>query len=654
MINFNELDDGYVLRQEGERGYVGTLELRGKDYFVALDRPDPLFGRFIKINRKHLNGAPTGMKVVVELTAVVSPEEVHGKIIEVLGDPGAPDVAITGIIRSYALKEHFPEEVLAEVEDLASDPDPEDIQEEIYAGRLDLRDQNTYTIDGLDARDLDDAISVDRLDDGGFRLWVHIADVSHYVIPDTALDKEAFTRGNSVYLSDRVLPMLPPKLSNGLCSLNPDKDRLCLSCRLDFDEKGRVRDGELSPTVIRSKLRTSYEELREIFATGEYSSDLPDWFPASLEAARELSKQLSRLRRNRGALGFDFPETQIVLDSEGRVEDIYGVQQDESNQIIESFMIAANEYVAEFCDERRLPAVYRVHEDPDPEKLADVFQFARDLGLSFKPRLDMEPKTLQTLLEKLKDEDYGLTLSEMLLRSLAKARYDVEDLGHFGLASLQYTHFTAPIRRYGDLMVHRAVKNHLKGIKESKNKRGLKEIAKHISETERVAISAERDSVDQKIVEYYADKLGEIYEGQISGFSQFSMYVRLPNTVEGAILYASIEDGYIEYIQDRLMALNRDTGIAYHLGDPVKVQVAKVDMERRFLDFRLLDHKDKLGKSEARKKKKTKGSSRSKRKHKFSAGLNQSRTSGRNGQGKSGRRNSSKRNRQANKGKRRK
>lgn len=595
MLTVSSLADGYELRQEGERGYVGILEMRSRgSYSVVLDRPDPRFGREIKIARKNLNGAPTGMKVVVELTAVEALGDAHGKIVEVLGDPASSDVAITGIIRSYCLRESFPEAVLADLDKFPNDPDPDEILEEIYSGRLDLREQHSYTIDGLDARDLDDAISVERLAEDGYRLWVHIADVSHYVIVGSALDKEAFNRGNSVYLVDRVLPMLPPRLSNGLCSLNPGKDRLCLSCRLDFDHEGHVTDGQLAKTVIRSQLRTSYEELREIFDSGQYGPDLPDWFPESLMLARELSSKLSQLRKRRGALSFNFPETKIVLDGEGQVTDIYGQWQDESNQIIESFMIAANEYVAAYCDDRRLPAIYRVHEDPNEDKLLQVVQFAQELGLRYRPGLNMSPKSLQKLLEKLKDEDYGTTLSEMLLRSLAKARYDAEDLGHYGLASYQYCHFTAPIRRYSDLIVHRAVKKSLEGQKEKRRQKDLKEVARHISETERVAISAERDADDQKIVEYYQDKLGEVYPGKISGFSSSSMYVQLENTVEGAVFYADMGQGYIEFMEDRLMAVNRDSGEHFHIGDPVEVQVAKVDLERRFLDFALLKHEDKI------------------------------------------------------------
>lgn len=590
MDKFASLPQGYEIRLENQRGYVGTLEAKGQDHYVALDSPDPRFGRFIKIARQDLNGAPLGMKVVVELTGVVSEEEAHGKIIEVLGDPGKGDVAITGIIRSYLLREAFPPAALEEVEDMPVDPDPADLEAEITQGRLDLRDQHTYTIDGLDARDLDDAIAVERLGEG-YRLWVHIADVSHYVRPNTELDKEAFKRANSVYLVDRVLPMLPPKLSNGLCSLNPGHDRLCLSCRIDYNAEGQVIAGQVAKTVIQSKVRSSYEELRGIFA-GQEPEGLPDWFLESVSLARELSTLLSARRDRRGALVFDFPETKVVLDSEGQVTDIYGEQQDEANQIIESFMIAANEYVAAFCDEYRLPAIYRVHEDPPGEKMDLVLQYAEDLGLGIRIPRDIQPKNLQQLLAKIKTEPYGVTLSEMLLRALAKARYDTEDLGHFGLASQQYCHFTAPIRRYADLLVHRAVKAQLEGKNTGKRPKNLKLVAAHISEMERVSIDAERDSDDQKIVEYYADKLGETYQGEISGFSNSSFFVQLPNTVEGSVLYASMDSGYIKFYPDRLLAQNRDTGEYYQLGDQVKIQVARVDLERRFLDFKLLQHEE--------------------------------------------------------------
>ncbi|MDD7401380.1 MAG: VacB/RNase II family 3'-5' exoribonuclease [Eubacteriales bacterium] len=588
MDKFAALPQGYEIRLENQRGYVGILEAKGQDHYVVLDKPDPRFGRLIKIARPDLNGAPLGMKVVVDLTAVLSPEMAQGKIIEVLGDPGKGDVAITGIIRSYLLREAFPPEVLREVAPLPPNPDPAVIEAEIAQGRLDLRDQHSYTIDGLDARDLDDAIAVERLGQG-YRLWVHIADVSHYVRPQTELDKEAFKRANSVYLVDRVLPMLPPKLSNGLCSLNPDQDRLCLSCRLDYDDQGKLLEGQLAKTVIRSKLRSSYEELREIFA-GRLPEGLPDWFLESVSLARDLSALLSAQRTRRGALAFDFPETKLVLDAEGQVTEIYGEWQDEANHIIESFMIAANEYVAAFCDSYRLPAVYRVHEDPPGEKMDLVLDYVQDLGLGIRIPRDISPKTLQQLLSKMKSEPYGTTLSEMLLRALAKARYDTADLGHFGLASPQYCHFTAPIRRYADLLVHRAVKSQLEGTATRKRSKNLKQIASHISEMERVSVDAERDSQDQKVVEYYADKLGEIYPGKISGFSNASMYVELANTVEGSVFYASMETGYILYYPDRLLAQNRDTGEYYQLGDLVKIQIARVDLDRRFLDFKLLQH----------------------------------------------------------------
>lgn len=591
MTSFDSvnLPEGYELRQAEEQTPVGTLSRKGSDYFVALDQPDPRFGRFVRIPRKQLNGAPEGMKVVIKVTAVISDHDARGEIIEVLGDPGSPDVAIKGIIRYYNLREEFPEAVQREVQNLPPDPAPEQIDRELARGRTDLREQPCYTIDGLDARDLDDAIYVEQTAQG-YRLYVHIADVTHYVRPDSALDKEAFARANSNYLADRVLPMLPPKLSNGLCSLNPHKDRLCLSCRLDFDETGKLVDGKLFESVIRSKLRSSYEELKTLFDQPETAKDQPDWFVESITAARALAKILAVRRERRGALNFDFPETKLVLDDAGKVQDIYGAWQDETEGIIESFMIAANEYVAAFCERYQLPVLYRVHEDPDREKLRDVFQFSKDLGLGLKIPEEFTSKVLQQLLAKLEGEPFGTTLSDMLLRSLAKARYSPDDLGHFGLASEQYCHFTAPIRRYADILVHRGVKAQLRGESAQRNAKRLSVIADHVSEMERVAIEAERDTYDQKICEYYADKLGEIYEGTLSGFSRSSMYARLTNTVEGSIFYADMDSGFIKFVPDRLMAVNMDQGTRYYLGDPVTVQIARVDLERRFLDFRLLKH----------------------------------------------------------------
>lgn len=575
--------------EEGEykKALVGILRADGRNGILVLDRAQQNLGKHIFIHEKDLNGAPFDMKVVAELLGVA--DQPYGRIIEVLGDPGRPDVAIQAIIRSYRLPESFPEEVLKETENIPSDPDEDTIEAEIARGRRDLRGFETITIDGLDARDLDDAIDLEKTDDG-FELWVHIADVAHYVRIGSAMNKEALQRGNSVYLVDRVLPMLPPKLSNGLCSINPGKDRLAMSCKIEYDANGNVRGGEITESVIRSKVRSSYEELNEMFEKGHSSEDRPDWFAPKIELMRELNTILSKKRAERGALLFDFPETVVKLDSEGKPVDVYGSWQVESNQIIESFMIAANEYVAAFCDKHALAAVYRVHEEPDPEKLMAITRLLRerdiDIRLSAKPL----PSELRQILESLKGQPFGPAFSNLILRSLAKARYDVKDIGHYGLASKQYLHFTAPIRRYSDVCVHRALKAKLHHQKPEKNIQGLNSIARHVSMTERVAEDAERDTEMQKIVEYYAERLGEEYDGKISGISQNSLYIELPSTAEGSILYARMGRGYVRFDPERMVAVNTNSNEYFLIGDPVRVRIAAADTERRYLDLELLSH----------------------------------------------------------------
>lgn len=590
--NLGMMDGVRPLTEENvQLALVGVLREHDQDGIVELDRKSELYGRTIYILRKDLNGAPFGMKVVVEVTGTSTEGVVYGKITEVLGDPGRPDVAIEGIIRAYNLRKEFPAEVTKEVEAFPNDPADEDIAEELKNGRKDLRELHTITIDGLDARDLDDAIDVERTKNG-YRLWVHIADVTHYVKPGTALNREAIARGNSVYLADRVLPMLPPRLSNGLCSLNPMRNRLTLSCRIDYDRQGNITDGEVAETVICSKVRSSYSEVREIFAGAEPAPDRPEWFKDMLFTSRELAKILNDRRRRRGALNFDFPETKVVLDAEGEVSEIKPEIQDEANQLIEAFMIAANEYVAALSEKKSLPAVYRVHEHPDPDHLSEVIFAAREYGVRAKLSMNPRPIDVQKLLNQLEPLPVGKALSQLVLRSLAKARYDVEDLGHFGLASRQYCHFTSPIRRYADDCVHRGLKSLLHGHKLRKNVRGLRDIAMHISMTEQMAEDAERDTVKQKVVEYYSKRLGEEYDGTISGISPVGFYVQLENTAEGSVFFASLNDGYYRVDQIRMVAENTRTKERFHVGDKVKIRVAAANLERRFLDFALVEHED--------------------------------------------------------------
>ncbi|NLW11609.1 MAG: ribonuclease R, partial [Clostridiaceae bacterium] len=573
------------------QNYVGILKQTGRDALLILDRPDQLVGRELFIPARNLHGAPFGMKAVAKLTAEPGPDGLGavGEITEVLGDPGNPDIAILGIIRHYGLSEKFPAKVLTEADKFGVDPDTEDVKAEIARGRRDLRALRTITIDGEDARDLDDAVDIEVIA-SGFKLGVHIADVTHYVRENSILDKEARERGTSVYLSDRVLPMLPPRLSNGICSLNPDVDRMTLSAIMEFDKQGNMLSGELCESVIKSKARTSYKEVFQALETDEVLPDRYLGFLDDLKSMKILADKIAALRKARGSIDFEFPETHVELDTEGKPTDIYAYPISYANGIIESFMIAANEFVAMKAVEANLPFTYRVHELPDPDKLDKFVRLANLFGVQLKLRGKPTPAMLATALEKVKQEPFGLTLSQLLLRSLAKARYSPENLGHFGLASTNYCHFTSPIRRYPDLFAHRVLKAWLQNDVPRKRWMALADsVSEHSSDMERTSMQAERDSVDQKAAEYLGQHLGMHFKGVISGFNPAGFFVQLENTVEGMVPYRSL-DGYYDYIEERLCAVNYQSGKQLHLGDAVEVQVAQADVIKRRIDFELIAH----------------------------------------------------------------
>ena len=580
------------------QNYVGILQQNNRDGLLVLDRPDQVVGRELFIPSRFLHGAPFGMKVVARLAGEMPDKGFSqiGEIVEVLGDPQRPDIAILGIIRQHGLSENFPSKVQKFAEQFDINPDASEIKAEIERGRKDLRSINTITIDGEDARDLDDAVNIKKKENGGYILGVHIADVSHYVKENSLLDKEARDRATSVYLSDRVLPMLPPRLSNGICSLNPEVDRLTLSAIMEFDNNGEIISGEIIESVINSKARTSYNEVKQALEDGTV---LPGRYPGFLEdlkIMRELSDKLLKIRKQRGSIDFEFPETHVELDSEGKPVDIYPYPISFANGIIESFMIAANEFVALKAHTNDLPFSYRVHELPDPEKLEKFVKLANLFGVPVRLRGNPTPGMLAVALDKVKKEPFGLTLSQLLLRSLAKARYSSDNLGHFGLASENYCHFTSPIRRYPDLFVHRVLKGWINNnLPRKKWNRLADSISDHSSDMERVAMLAERDSVDQKAAEYLSEHLGMSFEGVISGFNPAGFFVQLENTVEGMVPYRTL-DGYYEYIEERLCAINKRSGRQLHLGDRVTVQVAQVDIIKRRIDFELSDHEAAQGK----------------------------------------------------------
>jgi len=565
---------------------VGTLRLLGSLYYVE---PDPgysngQYGR-ISITKEHLNGAPIDMKVICEiLNPSAPPGEYNGRISEVLGDPGRHDVAMLGIMRQYGLATSFNDSVLAFADQFPLNPGADDIEQALQSGRKDLRSLMTITIDGEDAKDLDDAISIERLPGKGYRLWVHIADVSHYVKEGSVLDDEASKRATSVYLVDRVVPMLPPRLSNGLCSLNPNAPRFTLTASMLIDYNGTVIEGDVFESIINSNMRTSYNEVYALlFDPGEMERLEP--LRPMLESMKDLTDILIRKRKNRGAMEFSFPETHVDLDEVGRPVNVFPYPINQAHRIIEEFMIVCNEFVAERFERMKAPFIYRIHEDPDLEKITEFLKLAKLFGAGGHLRGKPTSKYLSTLMEGVKDEPFAPALSQVLLRSLAKAVYSKDNLGHFGLSSESYCHFTSPIRRYPDLYIHRIIKSviHDRG-RLSHFSQMVENVSAHSSEMERNAVDAERASVELKTAEYMADHIGEIFDGTVSGMISGGIFIRLDSSIEGMAAFRVMDD-YYEYDERRLEARGKRSGNVIRIGQRLKVRVASVDLSMRRIDF---------------------------------------------------------------------
>ena len=580
--------DGVIVRilERGQQRIVGTFEAGSKGYgFVVAD--DKKIAKDIFISRENTKGAVTGHKVVVEITDYGEDRRnPEGKVIEILGHINDPGVDILSVIRRYELAVEFPEEVYAEIEHLGTE-----VAEADKKGREDLRDLLTITIDGADAKDLDDAVSLKRLGNGNFELGVHIADVSHYVRENTALDKEAYARGTSVYLVDRVIPMLPHKLSNGICSLNPHVDRLALSCLMEVNGRGEVVSHRILESVINSDYRMTYTAVREILEDGtpalleQYAEILP-----MLEDMEELRQILGEKRRKRGSVNFDLPESKIILDENGKPIDIKPYEKSIATNMIEEFMLVCNETIAENSFWQEMPFMYRSHQEPDEDKLEKMEQFLRGFGYYLRKKDgEIHPRELQKVLQKAEDTDEERIITRMVLRSMMQARYTAENGGHFGLAAKYYCHFTSPIRRYPDLENHRMIKKMLHGELDEKAsayyRRKMPDWAKHCSKQERVAEDAERDTDALKKVEFMEDKVGQIYEGIISGVTNWGIYVELPNTIEGMVALSQMDDDYYEFDEKKMLVFGKRTKKSYRLGDKVVVSVAKVDRMMGTIDF---------------------------------------------------------------------
>lgn len=576
-----------IIKREVTR-VVGLFQENKSFGFVVPD--DKKFNQDIFIPKRGFNGAKNDDKVVCEIT--LWPQEnrkPEGKIIEVLGKKGERGVEIDSIIRAHGLPEEFPKKVIDEANYVSS----QDLEDEI-ARRLDLRHLDIFTIDGEDAKDLDDAISIEVLPNGNYKLGVHIADVTHYVREKSKLDKEALKRATSVYLVDKVIPMLPKQLSNGVCSLNPFEDKLTLSCIMEIDENGKVVNSEIAETVINSKARMTYTEVSDILEKDD--EKLKQTFAKQVEdfkKAEKLARILMKRRERRGAIDFDFPESKIILNREGKVVDIKCYERRISNKMIEEFMLVANETVAEHFYWLQLPFVYRIHETPSAEKMEDLNKFIATFGYHIKGDLeDVHPKEIQSLVEKIKGTKEEESISTIALRSMKQAKYSPQCIGHFGLAAKYYCHFTSPIRRYPDLQIHRIIKEQLNNKLNNKRQEQLSHIVEYAStqssERERAAELAERDVHDFYKACYMADKVGQEFDGVVSSVTSFGMFVELENTVEGLIRLANMRDDYYIYNQETYTIMGERSHKTFKIGDTVRIKVDNVNVDFREIDFVLI------------------------------------------------------------------
>ncbi|EGQ1772102.1 ribonuclease R [Staphylococcus pseudintermedius] len=568
---------------------VGTFSEARHFGFVVPD--DKRIMQDIFVPKGQELGAVEGHKVLVQITqysdGTNSPE---GQISAILGHKNDPGVDILSIIYQHGIEIEFPDDVLKEAENV-----PETILPDELKGRRDLRDELTITIDGADAKDLDDAIAVKKLDNGNTELTVSIADVSYYVTEGSALDREAYERATSVYLVDCVIPMIPHRLSNGICSLNPEVDRLAMSCRMEIDAQGQVVKHEIFESVIHSNARMTYDAVNRIITDKDAvtRAQYPEIVPM-LDLAQTLSQQLIAMRKKRGEIDFDIKEAKVIVNEEGIPKEVVTRERGEGERLIESFMLIANETVAEHFNQMEVPFIYRIHEQPKSERLRQFFDFITNFGIMVKGTgEDIHPSTLQNIHEEIAGRPEDMVISTMMLRSMQQARYDADNLGHFGLAADYYTHFTSPIRRYPDLIVHRLVRKYL--IEKSMDGRAMHEweeklpqIAEHTSNRERRAIDAERDTDELKKAEFMIQHIGDEFEGVISSVANFGMFVELPNTIEGMVNMQNMSDDYY-YFDERQMALiGERKAKVYRIGDVVKVKVIHVDVDERQIDFQIV------------------------------------------------------------------
>ncbi len=579
-----------ILKHEKDT-VVGIFQNNKNFGFVVPD--DKNFGTDIFISKKNFGKAKNNHKVLVQITKYPEKgKKAEGKIIEVLGNVNETGVDMLSLIKEHKLPSIFPEQVVEEAKKCGNRIDEQDIK-----NRIDLRNEIIFTIDGAEAKDLDDAIGIKKLENGNYKLSVHIADVSYYVKPNSLLDQEALIRGTSIYMLGRVIPMLPRELSNGICSLNAGEDRFTLSCTMEIDKNGNVKSSEIYKAVINVTERMTYTDVQKILDNSEveiikkYEKHIDEF-----KLMEELALILKQKRLEKGYLNLDIPESKIELDSEGRAINISKYETTFANEIIEQFMLIANETVAEKFFWLDAPFIYRVHETPDYEKVQELNKFLFNFGLKIKANKDnIYPKEFAKILEEIKGKDEEKVVSHLLLRTLKVARYEDINKGHFGIASKYYCHFTSPIRRYPDLFIHRIISKYLeenydvneKFIEEYKKQ--AEERAKQSSEREKIATKVERESEDIKKAEYIENRIGEEYEGMISSVTSFGVFVELDNTVEGLIRFEDLGNEYFIYDEDRKRLIGERSNIVYKIGDKVKIRVKDASKLLRTVDFEIIE-----------------------------------------------------------------
>ena len=571
-----------------EKDKVVGLFVKSKNFgFVIPD--DKKFGGDIFISKSNFAKAKNNQKVVVKLTKYPEKnKKAEGKIIEIIGGIDEAGVDMLSLVKEYDLPYEFPQGVIEEAKSKGNKVDKKDIP-----NRIDLRDKTIFTIDGEDAKDLDDAVRVYKNDDGNYMLDVHIADVSYYVTENSLLDKEAIIRGTSIYMLDRVIPMLPKELSNGICSLNAGEDRFTLSCTMEIDKEGNIISSDVYKAVIKVTERMNYKDVQKIIDGSDeevlerYKNYIQDF-----KLMEELAKILKNKRLERGYLNLDLPESKVVLDNNGHAVDIKKYELYFSNEIIEQFMLSANETIAERFYWLEAPFIYRAHEEPDIDKVKELNKFLYNFGYKINKSGDkVYPKEFAKVLDSVKGKTEERVVSNLVLRTLKVARYESENDGHFGIASKYYCHFTSPIRRYPDLFIHRIISKYLENNYEISEKQKEKyekqaeQYAKTSSDREKIATKVERDSIDIKMAEYMQDRIGEEYEGMVSSVTSFGIFVELDNTVEGLIRFENLGDEYFEYDEEHKQLIGEKTGITYKIGDRVKIKVINANKETRQIDF---------------------------------------------------------------------